>query len=73
MPTQSQAQQRLMHAVKKNPKLRKKKGATKKIANEFVAADKARGKTPLPEKIGKKPKQRDSAAAREFRLSNVKL
>lgn len=73
MPTVSRAQQKLMFAAKKDPKLRKKKGIAKKVADEFVAADKARGPKKLPEKVGGKPKQRDSAAAREFRLRNAKL
>ena len=72
MPSKSKAQQRLMFAAKKDPKLRKKKGISKKVADEFVAADKARGPKKLPEKAVKKPKQSE-AAAREFRLRNVKL
>ena len=64
-----------MFAAAKDAKLRKKKGISKKVAEEFVAADKARGPKKLPKRAAKKPAKpkKDSAAAREFRLRNAKI
>lgn len=72
MPTKSRAQQRLMFAASKNPKVRKKTGVSKKVADEFVTADKARGPKKLPEKIPPK-KPATGRAARERRLKDVPI
>lgn len=71
MPTKSRAQQRLMFAASKNPKVAKKTGVSKKVADDFVAADKARGPKKLPEKVAKKPAT--GRAARERRLKDVPI
>lgn len=48
MPSKSKAQQRLMHAAANNPAFARKEGVPPKVAKEFVAADKKRGKARLP-------------------------
>lgn len=40
MPSKTPKQARTMRAAKHSPKLRKKLGIPKKVADEFVAADK---------------------------------
>lgn len=52
MPTVSRAQQRLMHGIASgNIKPRKGKPSVK-VAQEFAAADHARGAKKLPERVG---------------------
>lgn len=44
MPSRSLKQHRTMQAAKHNPEFAKKIGIPKKVASEFVAADKSAGK-----------------------------
>ncbi len=44
MPSKTSKQARTMRAAKHNPKFRKKIGIPKKVAEEFVAADKRKRK-----------------------------
>lgn len=44
MPSVSRKQHRFMEAAKHNPAFAKKAGISQKVAREFVAADKAKGK-----------------------------
>lgn len=50
MPSVSKSQQRLMHAVVRNPALSLKTGVPVSVAREYVRADHMRGSTKLPEK-----------------------
>lgn len=50
MPSTSRAQNRAMHAAAENPQLARKLGIPQKVASEFVAADKGRRISKLPEK-----------------------
>ena len=50
MPSKSRQQQKMMHAVAGGAKP-KGKGPSKKVAQEFVAADHMRGPTNLPKRI----------------------
>lgn len=52
MPSKSRAQQKLMHAVAGGAKP-KKGGPSRQVAQEFAAADHARGATKLPQRIAK--------------------
>jgi hypothetical protein len=52
MPTTSRAQQRLMYAVARGAKPKGGHGPSRKVAQEFVAADHQRGSTKLPERVG---------------------
>lgn len=47
-PSVSKAQQRLMHAAAKDPKIAKQRGISQAVAKEYVAADHARSKKKLP-------------------------
>jgi hypothetical protein len=52
MPNKSRAQQRLMQGIA-HGNIKPRKGLPpKSVAQEFVAADHARGSTKLPERIG---------------------
>jgi hypothetical protein len=53
MPSKSKAQAATMRAAAHNPKFAAKVGIPVKVAKEFEAADKARGKVKLPAKKGK--------------------
>ena len=53
VPSKSAAQARTMAAAAHNPKFAKKVGIPVSVAQEFVAADKARGKKKLPAKAKK--------------------
>lgn len=55
MPSQSQAQHRMMEAAAHNPSTAAKLGISPKVAKEFVAADKGRdiGKLPQHKAPGK--------------------
>ncbi len=53
MPSVSKSQQRLMHAVVRNPALSLKTGVPVSVAREYVHADHMRGSTKLPEKKSK--------------------
>lgn len=44
MPSKSKSQHKTMLAAAHNPKFAKKLGIPKKVAKEFVKADKAKGK-----------------------------
>lgn len=44
MPSKSQKQARLMHAVAHNPKLSRKTGVPMSVAREFVEADKRKAR-----------------------------
>jgi hypothetical protein len=57
MPSKSKAQNRLMHAVEKNPKLGARLGVPQKVAKEYVKADKGRKIKKLPLHV-KKAKKR---------------
>lgn len=57
MPSKSKAQQRMMDAAAHNPAFAKKVGVSQDVAEEFVDADKASGKKPLPERINKRYKK----------------
>lgn len=57
MPAVSQAQRRLMFAVRANPQLGKERGIKPSIAKEFTDADQG-GKLPDKVKNGKPVKQR---------------
>lgn len=50
MPSESQAQNRFMHAVESNPAFAKKVGVPQKVGRDFVAADKGRSIKKLPER-----------------------
>lgn len=54
MPSESQAQNRLMHAVAENPKLGAKLNIAPKVARDFVGADKGRKIGKLPQHVKKK-------------------
>lgn len=54
MPIKSKAQQRLMYAVAKDPKLAKKTGVPQKVAKEFIEATPKDRFKRLKEKLGKK-------------------
>lgn len=56
MPSVSRAQQRLMHAAARDPTVAKKTGVPQKVAKKFVAADHARGKKKLPERVQQEPR-----------------
>lgn len=51
MPSKSAKQHRFMEAAAHNPQFAKKAGIPQKVAKEYVAADKAKGR---PAKGGKK-------------------
>ena len=51
MPTVSRAQQRMMQAIAHGAKPKGGKGPSRKVAQEFVRADHARGAAKLPERI----------------------
>ncbi len=53
MPSVSEAQKRLMQAAAHSKAFAAKVHVPQKVAKEFTAADKARGKVRLPEKKGK--------------------
>lgn len=53
MPSKSRAQQRLMHAAARDPKVAKATGVPRSVAKEYVAADHARGAKSLPETMAK--------------------
>ena len=57
MPSKSKAQNPLMHAVEKNPKLGARMGVPQKVAKEYVKADKGRKIKKLPLHV-KKAKKR---------------
>lgn len=44
MPSKTKKQARTMRAAKNNPQFAKKMGIPQKVAREYVAADKKRGK-----------------------------
>lgn len=44
MPSKTARQKRTMRAAKHSPKFRKKLGIPKRVAEEFVAADKRKGR-----------------------------
>ncbi len=51
MPSVSKAQMRMMQAIAHGAKPKGGKGPSRKVAQDFVAADHARGTTKLPERI----------------------
>jgi hypothetical protein len=53
MPSKSKAQAATMRAAAHNPKFAAKVGIPVKVAKEYAAADKARGKIKLPAKKGR--------------------
>lgn len=62
MPSKSQAQNRLMHAVEEDPELAKEKGIPQSVAREYVKADHGRKVGKLPEHV--KPKRKAKAKRR---------
>lgn len=57
MPSVSKSEARTMRAAKHDPEFRQKMGISPRVAKDFVAADKARGKAALrrlPEKVKKR-------------------
>ena len=53
MPSVSKAQSRLMHGVASGSIPARKGGPSKKVAKEFVAADKGRSQSKLPQRKAK--------------------
>lgn len=54
MPSKSKAQAAFFRAAAHNKEFAKKADVSQKVAREFVAADKARGKVSLPARKGRK-------------------
>lgn len=52
MPTVSRQQQKLMFAAANNPAVAKKVGVPQSVAQDFAAADVARGPKALPKTVG---------------------
>jgi hypothetical protein len=52
MPSVSRAQQRMMQAIAHGSKPKQGNGPSRKVAQDFVKADHARGSTKLPQRIG---------------------
>lgn len=51
MPVKSKAQNRLMQMVAHNPKMAKKTGVPRSVAEEFVKAEHGKKLSKLPEKV----------------------
>lgn len=62
----------LMAAIAKEGKRLARKGVTPQAIKDYAAGKKVRTPKKPPAKVAKKPKQ-SGAAAREFRLRNVKI
>lgn len=54
MPSKSKAQSRLMHGIASGGIKPKQGGPSKAVAREFVAADKGRSQSKLPERKSKR-------------------
>lgn len=52
MPSVSRAQHNYMEMIAHNPSKARKKGPSKKVAQEFVSADKGRNLSHLPQRKG---------------------
>ena len=61
MPSVSRAQQRMMQAIAHGAKPKSSGGPSKKVAQDFVKADHARGAAKLPQRIGQAVLQGKSA------------